>query len=89
MEINAHLEMLTARIAQLEENLDQMHRRKNAQELVISWILTRFPHEDVHRFLATQANNMEGHPLLKDDVELLDDLRESVAYWHALPASGE
>ncbi len=87
MEINAHLEILSKRIVQLEVGLKQEECRADAQELVLAWILARFPYDDVHRFLAVQANNMEGNPKHQEDVALLDHLQELVSFWHAFPAS--
>jgi hypothetical protein len=86
-EINLHLTEIDQKLAHLKDSLVQADKRNFALELVVSWILSQYPEDKVLRFLASQANEMEGNELdkirLHDEVALFDCLRSQVSAWHA------
>lgn len=66
-------------IIALEVELNQLRERSNALQLAVSWLLSHHP--DGRRFLAAQAEELEGSPGLVEHVALFDELREDVVQW--------
>lgn len=83
MELNAHLKSIGDKISHLEVHLQQMQRRNDTLQLVVSWILARHPGDDAMSFLSNQAIELDGNPRYEEDVAVLDELREDVLQWHA------
>ena len=75
---------LTRRVLNLEVALEQLHRRSEAQMLMLGWTLATLCPDEARRFLALQANELEGTPRHAEDVALFDDLTEEIARFLAL-----
>ncbi len=77
---------ITRRLVELEVQNNQLQRRMNALQLVVSWLLARQPDDKALLFLSAQANELNqsgSQGKWEEDIALLDELREDVLQWHA------
>ena len=63
---------IEARFRILEDEIE-------ALQLVISWLLSQIPGDEAVKFLALQANELDGNPKFQTLIDVLDELRGSVA----------
>lgn len=86
-DIKQHIANLENRLLHCEVYCDQLNKRHNALQLVVSWLLAKPPNQDALNFLRVQANELDGNPKHVETVMLLDELIEDVVDWSALQSS--
>jgi hypothetical protein len=74
---------VTRRFVELEARTRMLEERNEAMQMVLAWLLSRHPDDDVFHFLACQANTLdtpETRSRFLEAIALLDELRADVDF---------
>ena len=71
------------RIEWLEARLEQTQHQMEAQQNVLTWMLSRFPKQDVQSFLDQWELECRGNPRLDEDAALISALNEDLPQLYA------
>lgn len=80
---------LIQRIERLEAQQEQTQHQIEAQQHVLTWMLSRFPKHDVQHFLEAWEHECRCNPRFDEDAALISSLTEDLQQLYAQGVSAQ